>query len=195
MKETEWDKLLHIKTTGRDATDSDTYRYPYEPTPYSVLERLATESEIGKKNTLLDYGCGKGRVGFYLAYQTKCKVIGIEYNSRIFERAMQNKGSAVSGNKVDFICADAREYQVPVEVDKIFFFNPFSVELLRSVMKRIQDSYYENPRNIQLFFYYPSAEYVAFLMQEPMLSFVDEINCGDLFNNGDDRERILCFEM
>ena len=62
-----WDKLLGIKTTGRDDTNSDEYRYPYEPTPYCVLERLADSGLIGKDDTVLDYGCGKGRVGFFLS--------------------------------------------------------------------------------------------------------------------------------
>ena len=70
MNETEsqWDKLLKIKTTGRDDSHADQYRYPYEPTPYSVLERLANSGLIGKGNSLLDYGTGKGRVCFYLSY-------------------------------------------------------------------------------------------------------------------------------
>lgn len=63
--ETRWDKLLHIQTMGRDDSNSDQYRYPYEPTPYSVLERLANTGYIRKNNTLLDYGCGKGRVDFF----------------------------------------------------------------------------------------------------------------------------------
>ena len=53
------DKLLQIKTTGRDDSNSDRYRYPYEPTPYSVLERLANSGLIRKKDVVLDYGCGK----------------------------------------------------------------------------------------------------------------------------------------
>lgn len=89
--EKEWDKILNIKTSGRDDTDADTYRYPYEPTSYSVLERLAVEGYMNKSNTLLDYGCGKGRVDFYMSYQTKCHSIGIEYNRRIYERAVLNK--------------------------------------------------------------------------------------------------------
>ena len=39
-KKNEWDKILQIQTGGRDDTNSDEYRYPYEPTPYRVLERL-----------------------------------------------------------------------------------------------------------------------------------------------------------
>ena len=78
--EIRWDKLLKIRTTGRDDSKADQYRYPYEPTPYSVLERLANSGLIRKNNTLIDYGCGKGRVDYFMAYQTKCKSIGIEYD-------------------------------------------------------------------------------------------------------------------
>ena len=73
--ESQWDKLLKIKTTGRDDSRSDQYRYPYEPTQYLVLERLANSGLISKKNTVLDYGTGKGRVCFYLSYQTRCRSV------------------------------------------------------------------------------------------------------------------------
>ena len=49
-------------------------------------------------------------------------------------------------------------------MDKIYFFNPFSVEILQKVIAQILDSYYENIRTIQLFFYYPSDEYISYLM-------------------------------
>ena len=52
MDETKWDKLLNIKTTGRDDSRADQFRYPYEPTPYSVLERLANSGYVTKKNVL-----------------------------------------------------------------------------------------------------------------------------------------------
>ena len=83
--EEKWDRLLRIRTTGRDDSHADQYRYPYEPTPYSVLERLAQSGRIWKKQVLLDYGCGKGRVDFFLAYQAGCRSIGIEYDDRIYE--------------------------------------------------------------------------------------------------------------
>ena len=84
-------------------------------------------------------------------------------------------------------------YVVPAEVDRVFFFNPFSVEILRKVLAKIEDSYYENPREIQLFFYYPSDEYISELMTVDMLSFVDEIDCRDLFDGENPRERIMVF--
>ena len=58
MTENQWDKLLRIKTTGRDDSHSDQYRYPYEPTPYAVLERLAQSGYLSKKNSVIDYFYG-----------------------------------------------------------------------------------------------------------------------------------------
>lgn len=88
---------------------------------------------------------------------------------------------------------NAENYVVPAEVDRVFFFNPFSVEILRKVLAKIEDSYYENPREIQLFFYYSSDEYISELMTVDMLFFVDEIDCRDLFDGENPRERIMVF--
>lgn len=193
--EIRWDRLLNIHTTGRDDTDSDQYRYPYEPTPYSVLERLANSGLIRKGNTMIDYGCGKGRVDFFLSYQTRCRSIGIEYNERIYERAVQNKNTAAASGRVEFELADATQYAVPMDVDRIYFFNPFSLEILQKVIGRVLKSYYENMRQIKLFFYYPSDEYISYLMAVDELMFSDEIDCRDLFDGENTRERIVIFDL
>ena len=193
--ENTWDKLLQIKTTGRDDSNSDQYNYPYEPTPYRVLERLANSGLIRKNDVVLDYGCGKGRVDFFLSYQTKANTIGIEYDERIFEGAEKNRKAAVSRTRTDFVLGRAEEYEVPMEVNKFYFFNPFSVEILRKVLARILESYYEKQREMFLFFYYPSDEYIAYLMTVDELEFYDEIACGDLFDGNDSRERIMVFTL
>ena len=189
-----WEKQLNIDTKGRDESKADEHHQPYQPTYYEVLDIIVKSGYISGDSVVVDYGCGKGRVGIFMSYQTKCNSIGIEYNHRIYNRAVKNKENAFA-NRVEFVCTDAKEYDLPDEVDSVFFFNPFSVELLASVIKKIEDSFYNCPRDIRLFFYYPSDEYIAYLMQEPMLSFVDEIDCMDLFDKHDERERIMIFEM
>lgn len=191
-KEKLWDARLKIQTTGRDDTNSDEYRFPYEPTPYNVLERLADSGLIGNDDVVLDYGCGKGRVGFFLSHQTKAKVIGIEYDEGIYQSALENQHG---GGKAEFVLTNAENYEVPEEVNRCYFFNPFSEEILHKVMARILDSYYEAPREIYLFFYYPSDEYISSLMSVDELEFYDEIECDDLFAGSDPRERIMIFTL
>ena len=191
--EDKWDRLLQIWTTGRDDTGADQYRYPYEPTPYPVLERLANSGYTRKGNTLLDYGCGKGRVDFFLSWQLRCRTIGVEYDERIYDKAVENQKTAVSAGRTTFKLTDAEHFAVPESVDRIYFFNPFSLELLRKVFGRILESWYGAPRKILFFFYYPSDEYISYLMTVDELDFLDEIDCRDLFPGDDPRERIVIF--
>ena len=193
--ENTWDKLLQIKTTGRDETNADAYHHPYEPTPYSILERLAKSGLIGNDDVVLDYGCGKGRVGFFLSYRLKAKTIGIEYDERIYQRALENRKTALPKIKPDFVLTSAEEYEVPAEVNRCYFFNPFSVEILHTVCARIIESWYENPREVFLFFYYPADDFLAYLMTVDELEFYDEIECDDLFEGNDPRERIMIFQL
>ena len=195
QSEQQWDKLLKIKTSGRDDTKSDCFRYPYEPTPYAVLERLANSGVIRKQDMVLDYGCGKGRVDFFLAYQTRAHCIGVEYDERIIAVAKENGNTAVSAGRVEILLGNAETFPVPEYVNRIFFFNPFSVEILQTAMARILESYYENPRELLLFFYFPSPEYISYLMTVDELSFYDEIDCSDLFEENKDREKIVIFQM
>ena len=194
-KEILWDNLLKISTTGRDDTRADEYRYPYEPTPYAVLERLRDSGLIGAEDVILDYGCGKGRVDFFLSHETGARAIGIEYDEDIYEQVLANRKTALSGGNTEFFLGRGENYKVPVEVTGCYFFNPFSVELLHTVMARIIESYYEHPREIFLYFYFPSDEYVSYLMTVEELDFYDEIPCDDLFPDNAQRERILVFTL
>ena len=190
-----WDTSLRIQTCGRDELGADEYHHPYEPTPYSVLERLANSALIGKDDVVLDYGCGKGRVGFFLSYRTKAKTIGIEYDERIYQSALENHKTTVSGIKTGFVLTRAEEYEVPDEVNRCYFFNPFTVEILHKVMARIMESWYASPREIFLFFYYPADDFLSYLMTVDEVEFYDEIECDDLFAGNDPRERIMIFQL
>ena len=193
--ENSWDRLLQIQTCGRDESGADEYHHPYEPTPYSVLERLAGSGLISKDDVVLDYGCGKGRVGFFLSCRTKAKTFGIEYDERIYRGALENQKTTISRIKPDFVLTRAEEYEVPTEVNRCYFFNPFSVEILHKVMARVIESWYKNPREVFLFFYYPADEYISCLMTVDELEFYDEIECDDLFEGNDPRERIMIFRL
>ena len=108
---------------------------------------------------------------------------------------VENKEKAISAGRVAFKAENAEYFSVPREVDRIYFFNPFSLEILQKVIHRILESYYEKPREIKLLFYYPSDEYISYLMTVDEFMFEDEIDCRDLFPGNDMRERIVIFGL
>ena len=189
-----WDEKLNIQTCGRDDSAEDDHHFPYEPTPYAVLKLLAESGWVGEDNLLLDYGCGKGRVSFFLTAETGCRSIGIDFNRDYVQAAAHNLAGFNGEERISFQQEKAERYVLPAEADRLYFFNPFSVKVLQSVIGKVLDSWYLSPRRILLLFYYPSDEYIACLMNTDELEFVDEIDCSELFP-GDTRERILCFEL
>ena len=198
--EQEWESVLQIKTSGRDDSRSDTEHHPYEPTDYCVLERLANSGHIRKKNMLIDYGSGKGRVSIFMAYQTGCHSIGIEYDERLYEKALINGESPATRNRVSFVLGDAALYELPDQADRCFFFNPFALHTIKRVLGNIFDSLYHNPREIKLFFYYVNDEVVNdevenFLNNHVRLEQEEPIDCSDLFEESDTKERILVYSV
>lgn len=192
--ELELDKLLKIKTTGRDDSNSDLTNFPYEPTPYSVLELLANSGYLSKNDVVIDFGSGKGRVDFYLAYYLKCHMIGVEYDNRLFQRAISNLKDAKSKSRVEFVLKNASEYEIPDNAKALYFFNPFNVSVLIDVINDLKESIKKNKRNVLLIFYYPSKKYLEYLNSEKDIKHIDDLDCKELFNN-DSREVISIYKI
>ena len=81
MKEKYYDELLNIKTEGEQVGFNESLHYHrYEPTPYVALEILFKQYELKSTDRIVDFGCGKGRLNFYIHYLFNSSVIGIEMN-------------------------------------------------------------------------------------------------------------------
>lgn len=189
------DSELNIKTTGRNDNYSDTHRYPYEPTSYYVLDRVIESGYISSNDVLFDYGCGYGRVPIYMNSRLGCKGVGIELVKEFYKGAVKNASKYKNGQEITFLHGKAEKTDLPDDVTACFFFNPFDIGIMRGVMKKILESYDRNMRRIRMFFYFPQDEYVAFLMSVPELDFVDEIDCSDLFQGDNLRNRVMVFEI
>ncbi len=188
----QWDQKLKIDTVGLEESHADLHHNRYEATPYAVLNRLVEQGFVPRQSHWIDYGCGKGRVGLFLNRMTGCRVTGVEYQETLWKCARENlRTSGADG--VQFVCEDAERFEIG-DADHFYFFNPFSVPILQRVLNRILQSYYENPRKMRFFFYYPTEEFAAELMHSELV-FVEKVDCRDLFAVADEREHVLVFEM
>lgn len=197
QKNSFWERRLNIATTAAYLEKEDANHSRYEPTDYAVLQRLAESGYITRDNVLVDYGCGKGRVSFFMTGVTECRTIGIEYSESLYRNALDNLTRCSIKNaagKIRFVCENAENY-IPDDADRFYFFNPFSLKILHTVIRRITDSFYDAPREMYLFFYYALDSYRSFLMDENALEFVETIDCGDLFQKDDPLESILVFRV
>ena len=192
MTEQQWDRKLKIRTVGIEDAHADLHHNRCEPTPYAVLERLVESGYVTKDSKWIDYGCGKGRVGFYLHHRTGCRVTGVECDPDVYAQALENQISYGS-ELVTVRCGFAETFPVG-DADHFYFFNPFSVEILRAVLRQIMASWYENPRTMRLFFYYPTDDYLTELMTSDLV-LLDKIDCKDLFFGDFLKENIIILQV
>ena len=67
MIEQDYERLLNIETKKEQKNFHQSLHYNrYEATPYSALELLFKEYKVCDSDYIVDYGCGKGRLLFYI---------------------------------------------------------------------------------------------------------------------------------
>lgn len=201
IREYYYDKLLHVKTgeSKNVAYPDSPYHYPYEPTPYDALDTLFTNYSIKAGSQVVDFGCGKGRLNFYLHYFQELAVKGIEMDQDLLKGASDNLRSYLHHTKnqqqpIEFINCLAEEYRIVPEDTYFYFFNPFSIQIFRKVVDHILVSVAETDRDAELILYYPDEKYIDFLESETMFTLKQEIIVPGLYD-WDLDERFLVYDL
>lgn len=189
-----WDSKLNIHTNIFDYLEEDYQNYGYDPTPYVVLEELVQLDILNKEDILVDYGCGKGRISFFINNQVGCKVIGVDHSERLLLMAKQNLESYGDNGDIIFVHAKAEEF-VPDEANCFYFFNPFSTKIFRQVLRRIEESIQRNPREIYIFFYYSTIEYKMYLPTETRLELIKSITFTEEMINDRTQAQLSVFKL
>uniref|UniRef100_UPI0008DB77CA methyltransferase n=1 Tax=Faecalimicrobium dakarense TaxID=1301100 RepID=UPI0008DB77CA len=200
MDEYYYENLLNIKTIGDQKwSKNNTHYHPYEPTLYSALEYLFERYTLKSSDHVVDFGCGKGRLNFYINYFYKSNITGIEMNEIFYYEALENKANYLKKNKkslykVNFECCLAQDYKIKPYDNKFYFFNPFSVQIFTKVVENILISFEENPRNIEIILYYPSEDYIYYLEYLSPFVLSKDIILPKL-NKKDERERFVIYKL
>lgn len=190
------DQELSIHTEEIQMDGRDTYHcHRYEPTPYAVLEELFSLFTPSAQDILVDYGCGLGRLNFYVEKRYSLRSIGVEYSFPFYQKALDNLQS-YNGKKdnITFVHCKAEDYPVSPDETLFYFFNPFSVEIFRSVVNQILLSWQDAPRRITLILYYPEDDTIFYLEHHTIFERLDEIAASDAIQN-DRRERFSLYRL
>ena len=194
------DRLLRINTTSLGEEPSQSAHYNrYEATPYIVLDALFDTYELSKTDRLVDYGCGKGRVMFYVHNRFNVPVTGIEMNDQLYHKALTNMTHYLQNTKgkspaIRIRRCKAEDYNVDEGENRFFFFNPFSIEIFIKVVNNIMLSVEQQERDVELILYYPIPEYIEYLETSTPFDLKREVKIPQLYNLNND-ERFLIYRL
>jgi SAM-dependent methyltransferase len=200
MKEYYYDKLMGVKTSGdQDGFNKSFHYHRYEPTPYSALEELSNNYKITSSDRIVDFGCGKGRLNFFIHYHFQATVVGIEMNEDFYQEAIENRTSyfkktSTCNDDIQFYCCLAEEYQVNPHDNRFYFFNPFSIQIFMKTINNILLSVEKFQRDIELILYYPSEDYIYYLENDTSFEMKKEIILPYFYEHNSN-ERFLIYQL
>ncbi|MEO7312491.1 MAG: class I SAM-dependent methyltransferase [Chitinophagaceae bacterium] len=131
----------------------------YQPINYYTAERLFDQTYLEDlEGSLLDMGCGKGRIFGIGAMYGFRHIIGVDFSPTLCSAARTNakKLMAVNDNIIiEVICADAVSYMIPDSVTTIFLFNPFDHSVMRKMLGQLNESLKRKARPIKVLYANP----------------------------------------
>lgn len=171
-QEVKGEKKYGINTTGADELHKldkqgidISHATIYMPVSYNLLEEVFDQLKINSTmpalpvgRHFLDIGCGKGRALCVAAHQGFKKVTGLDFARDLCEAAKENLSITKQKNpalEYKVINNDAFYFEIPDDVDCIFFFNPFDEIIMSAVVNNIFTSLQNNPRKIKIIYVNP----------------------------------------
>ncbi|MEP7238304.1 MAG: class I SAM-dependent methyltransferase [Ferruginibacter sp.] len=164
-QEIKGEKKYHINTTGADELKKlekmgidITHATIYMPVSYYLLEEIFQQLPATARNHFLDIGCGKGRALCMAAHEGFKQVTGLDFSKDLCEKATENltlTKQKIPGFTFNVINNDAFYYDIPADVDCIFFFNPFDEIIMSAVVNNIFESLQNKPRKLYIIYVNP----------------------------------------
>lgn len=180
MTEKKYDQMLRIRTGGLREWKNEVHYHRYEPTPYVALDELFKVYKLDKTDEVVDFGCGRGRVSFYIHNRFGVPVTGVEVHEKTFEEALENEASYLHrANRIKaplrFDFGLAEQFEVEETENTFYFFNPFSVQIFKKVVHNILRSAEKQKRTIDIILYYPTAKYKQFIKENTPFKLLNKV--------------------
>lgn len=200
MSEKNYDRLFYIKTTGiREWKDNTIHYNRCEATPYKALDKLFKVYKFKKTDRVVDFGCGRGRVAFYIHNRFHVPVTGIEMNDKTYKEAINNKVSYRQRAKhisapIRFEYGLAEHYEVKLRDNRFYFFNPFSVQIFKKVVNNILCSVNNEKRPVDIILYHPMPKYKQFLKKDTPFKLLNKVRVSEE-KTSDRNEKFLIYRF
>lgn len=147
---------FELDNVGPHGAHSTGHQPIQTPLFHRMIERVGMDMPA---TDFIDFGSGKGRAVLLAAHYPFHRVMGVEFSSTLHEIAVRNvrrfnsrRNSTVA---IDLFCADAAEFEFPLQPLLCFFYNPFDGEVMDKVLARLKASVHAHPRPVHVIYRNP----------------------------------------
>jgi SAM-dependent methyltransferase len=137
----------------------------YEAVNFFLLEQLLENfRKLSSATSIVDLGCGKGRVLVVAAHYGFTEITGIDFAFELCREAAVNMEKVNSRFPLvhwNIINSSVEDYDIMPHDSVFFMFNPFTEEIIRIFLNKLEHSCQQYPRTI--YFLYASPQYKELL--------------------------------
>jgi SAM-dependent methyltransferase len=160
-----YERRYGVRTSGSLVLDKhDAQNICYTPMNWRQLRWALPRNTVTDKDVFLDIGSGKGRAVLMAAIDYPfARVLGVELIRDLHDIAERNLVAAarrIKAAKVELICADLRNYQIPDDVTVVYMNNPVRGAIFEHVLSSMTESIKRCPRRMRFIYYNPLEEEV-----------------------------------
>lgn len=136
---------------------------PYQPTDSALFQEIMASLLIDfSQFTFVDLGSGKGRTLLMASEHPFRRIVGVEILSKLHRAALENirayQSSTQQCKKIESLCTDVRDFDLPDEPLLLYLFNPLPDAGLAQVLTRLENSLHRNPRPLYVLYHNPLLE-------------------------------------
>lgn len=146
---------IDLKITPIEALNLPAERsHAYSNSGGLQLEKVLNSLKITPKDSIVDFGSGKGGALITFSKYPFAKITGVEISPALVAIAEKNLNKLKIKN-FHMIVSDAAEFTDLVEYNFFYFFSPFPGNIMRTVIKNIESSLVKTPRKVTIIYYNP----------------------------------------
>ena len=157
-------ELKNLTITGGDIKKASRY----EAVSFYMLEQLLTAfRKISGETSIIDLGCGKGRMMMVAPHFGFTNIKGIDFARELCQQAIANmkvKEKQFPGIKSKVIHQNVEEYDIRPGDSVFFMFNPFDSQVLKNFLRKLDASCEQFPRTT--YFIYASPQHQQMLLDD-----------------------------
>jgi SAM-dependent methyltransferase len=159
--------FIPVELKDLTITNGDTKKASrYEAVSFYMLEKLlGAFQKVSAMTSIIDLGSGKGRVLMVASHFGFTDITGIDFAKELCQQAnvnMREKEKEFPKIKWTVINEDVENYNIGRQDSVFFMFNPFTEDVLKRFLEKLDDSCHEFPRSI--YFLYASPQYQQLLL-------------------------------
>ncbi len=130
----------------------------YQPSDPALFRDMIARLPIDcSQYTFIDIGSGKGRALLLAADYPFRRIIGVEALPELHRIAQEN---VAAYRRIELICCDGAEFELPPEPTVFYLFNPLREAGLRCLAERLKRSLDQSPRPVWIVYQNPEHTHV-----------------------------------